>query len=78
MTVSRRKLILGGGAFLIAGTRAFGQDASAPTAQPQARAPQESLPEALRRNRLPLAMSDPPPDPAGTGSCSERGMRASR
>ncbi|HEX8849716.1 MAG TPA: hypothetical protein VF761_09305 [Gemmatimonadaceae bacterium] len=64
MTVSRRDLILGGGAFLIAGTHAFGQDSAPPRAQSQAPGPQASLLEALRKNRLPITMSD---EPAGAG-----------
>lgn len=64
MPVSRRDLILGGGAFLIAGTHAFGQDSAPPRARPQAPGPQASLLEALRKNRLPLTMSD---GPAGAG-----------
>ena len=64
MTVSRRDLILGGGAFLIAGTRAFGQDSAPPRTTSQAPGPQASLLTALRKNRLPITMSD---GPAGAG-----------
>src|SRR5215204_3798823 len=60
MTISRRDLLLTSGLFLLAPTRAIGQVTAPPRAQPQPGSPQASLLEALRRNRLPLTMSDGP------------------
>jgi hypothetical protein len=66
MTISRRDLLLTSGVLLLEGTRAFGQGV-APRATPlRTRTPQANLLEALRRNRLPLAMSDSGA-PAGRG-----------
>ena len=65
MTISRRDLLLTSGVFLLAGARAKGQDAAPPrAAQPQTRGPEAALLEALRRDRLPITMSD---RPAGRG-----------
>ena len=66
MTISRRDLLFVGGVSLLAGTRAFTPGAAPPRAQPQTpqQDPQARLLEALRRNRLPLTMSD---GPAGRG-----------
>src|SRR5688572_12313059 len=64
MTVSRRDLLLATGAFLLGGTRLFGQSAAPPPAPTPTRGPQESLLDALRKNRLPLTMND---RPAGAG-----------
>jgi hypothetical protein len=63
MTINRRDLLFTSGLFLLAGTRAIGQGAAPPRAQPQTRGPQASLLEALQRNRLPLTMSDGPAGP---------------
>lgn len=63
MTMNRRDLLVTSGLFLLAGTRALGQDTVPPRAQPRAQGPQASLLEALRRNRLPLTMNDAPAGP---------------
>jgi hypothetical protein len=66
MKISRRGLLFASGFSLLAGTRAFGQDAASPGAPSQApRSPQSRLLEALQRNRLPLKMSSD--GPAGRG-----------
>ena len=62
-TMHRRDLFVTGGMLLLAGARAVGQGAAPPAARPQPRSPQASLLEALRRNRLPLAMGDVPTGP---------------
>src|SRR5512144_997708 len=64
VTMNRRDLLFTSGLFLLAGPRAVGQSAAPPRGQPQAGSPQASLLDALRRNRLPLAMRD---GPAGRG-----------
>jgi hypothetical protein len=64
MTVSRRDLLLGGGAFLLGGTRVIGAAAAPPRVHAQTRSPQTALLEALQKNRLPLTM---PGAPAGRG-----------
>jgi hypothetical protein len=64
MTIGRRDLLFTSGMFLLASTRAIGQGAASPRPQLQAGNPQARLLEALRRNRLPLTMSD---GPAGRG-----------
>ena len=61
--MNRRDLIVSSGVALLTGTRAFGQSVASQPAQPQP-GPQARLLEALRRNRLPLTMSD---GPAGRG-----------
>jgi hypothetical protein len=58
MPISRRELLLTSGAFVLAGPRAIGQGAAAPRAPTQTRGPEAALLEALRRNRLPLTMSE--------------------
>src|SRR5688500_8093422 len=63
--MKRRDLLIASGLSLLAGVRASGQDARPPRAQTQPQdTPQARLLEALRRNRLPLTMSD---RPAGRG-----------
>src|SRR5688572_26929908 len=57
MRISRRDLLLTSGVFLLGGARAIGQGVARPRTQDQARSPQESLLEALQRDRRPLAMS---------------------
>ena len=66
MTISRRDLLLSSGVFLLGGTRAIGQSAAPPPARPQTRGPEAQLLEAIRKNRLPLTMSDAG-SPAGPG-----------
>jgi hypothetical protein len=66
MSMNRRDLLLAGGALLLAGPRAIGQGATpAPRTPPQTRGPQETLLEALRKNRLPITMNGG--SPAGQG-----------
>jgi len=66
MKINRRGLLFAGGLSLLAGTRAFGQDAATPRAQSQTLpSPAARLLEALQRNRLPLTMSND--GPAGRG-----------
>ena len=63
--MKRRDLLIASGLSLLSGVRASGQDARPPRAQTQPQdTPQARLLEALRRNRLPLTMSD---RPAGRG-----------
>ena len=64
MSVSRRDLLLTTGAFLLGGTRLFGQGAAPAPSPTPTRGPQASLLDALRKNRLPLTMTD---RPAGAG-----------
>ena len=64
MTMNRRDLLVASGLSLLAGARALGQDATPPRAPIQTRGPEAALLEALRRNRLPLTMSN---GPAGRG-----------
>jgi hypothetical protein len=59
--MKRRDLLVGGGMFLLAGTRARSQ--SAAPAQNQSRGPEAALLEALRRNRMSLSMGDAPAGP---------------
>ena len=59
----RRDLLVAGGFSLLTGTRGFRQGAAPARAQAQT-SPQATLLEALRKNRLPLTMSDAP---AGRG-----------
>jgi hypothetical protein len=63
--MNRRDLLLAGGTFLLAGPRAMRQDAAPPRAPQMTRGPQETLLEALRKNRLPLTMDGG--RPAGQG-----------
>ena len=65
MTISRRDLLLSSGVFLLGGAHAMRQRAEPPRAQQQTRGPQETLLEALRKNRLPLTMSAGTPAGAG-------------
>ena len=62
--MNRRDLLFTSGLFVLAGPRLLRQGGAPPLVQPQTRSPQASLLEALRRNRLPLTMSD---GPAGRG-----------
>jgi hypothetical protein len=64
MTISRRELLVTSGLLLLGGTRAIGQVATPPRAPTRTRGPEAALLDALRRNRLPLTMSD---GPAGRG-----------
>ena len=61
--MNRRDLLVASGLSLLAGKRAFTQDAPSPRAQAQTN-PQARLLEALRANRLPITMSG---GPAGRG-----------
>jgi len=65
MTITRRDLLLSSGVFLLGGAHALGPAAAPLHAQQQARAPQETLLEALRKNRLPITMGSD--GPAGRG-----------
>jgi hypothetical protein len=65
MTINRRDLLLAGGAFMLGGTRIIGSSAALPRVTQQTRGPQETLLEALRKNRLPLTMNGG--SPAGQG-----------
>jgi hypothetical protein len=61
MKISRRDLLFASGLPLLAGTRTSGQGATPPRVQPQTpNSPAARLLEALKRNRLPLTMSDAP------------------
>jgi hypothetical protein len=60
MSMGRRDLLVASGLFLPGGTRVAGRGAEPSPARPQTRGPQETLLEALRKNRLPLTMSDEP------------------
>ena len=62
--MKRRDLLIAGASSLLGGPRAIAQGAAAPRAPTQERGPEAALLEALRRNRLPLTMSD---RPAGRG-----------
>ena len=65
MKINRRDLLFASGLSLLAGTRASGQSAAPPLAQPQTpSSPAARLLEALQGNRLPLTMND---GPAGRG-----------
>jgi hypothetical protein len=61
--MNRRDLLLGSGLFLLTGRSSSGQSAASPGGQQQP-GPQSRLLDALRRNRLPLTISD---GPAGAG-----------
>jgi hypothetical protein len=64
MSITRRDLLLASGVFLVGGAHSVGKGAPL-RAQQQTRAPQDALLEALRKNRLPLTMSNG--SPAGQG-----------
>jgi hypothetical protein len=64
MVMKRRDLLMRSGVFLLAGRHALGGGAARPRTPTQTRAPQDTLRDAIRRNRLPLTMSD---SPAGRG-----------
>jgi hypothetical protein len=64
MTMTRRDLLLTGGALLFGGTHAIGRAVTPRTrAQAQTRSPQAALLDALQKNRLPLTMADGPAGP---------------
>jgi hypothetical protein len=63
MTISRRDLLLTSGVLLLGGPQAFGQGAAPPRAPGQTRGPEAGLLEALRKNRMPLTMTDAPAGP---------------
>ena len=60
MTMSRRELLYAGGALLLGSARTIAQSAAPVGAQSQTGSPEESLLEALQKNRLPIAMDDGP------------------
>jgi hypothetical protein len=63
--MNRRDLLIAGGTLLLAGTPALGQRASRSSARPRPEGgPEDRLLDALRKNRLPLTMTDAP---AGRG-----------
>jgi hypothetical protein len=65
MSMNRRDLLVAGGMFLLGGPRAVGKVSPSRRAQQQTRGPQETLLEALRKNRFPLTMSAGTPAGAG-------------
>jgi hypothetical protein len=60
VTMNRRDLLIAGGTLLLAGPPALAQGTSRSSARPKPEGPEERLLEALRKNRLPLTMSDAP------------------
>ena len=63
MTISRRDLLYASGLFLLGDTRGSRLGAPPPRTQPQTPTGLQALLEALKRNRLPLTMSDGPKGP---------------
>ena len=65
MSISRRELLLSSGVFLLGSTRVVAQDTAPRRPQSRTSGPEDALLEALRKNRLPLAMNDGHPEGRG-------------